>query len=79
MDGTTHPCIGPHHRPEWRDNSSHLPHQPQQCESRGIPDFISESLYTTNDKGTLDCTPHVLRVLDFLEVEAIIPIGVMIP
>jgi ATP-dependent phosphofructokinase / diphosphate-dependent phosphofructokinase len=40
-----------------------------------MPPFISESLYYANEKGTLDCTPHVLKVLEFLELDAIIPIG----
>jgi ATP-dependent phosphofructokinase / diphosphate-dependent phosphofructokinase len=48
---------------------------PSNVKAGGMPPFIPESLYSTTDKGALDCTPHVLRALDFLGVEAIIPIG----
>ncbi len=40
-----------------------------------MPAFVPESLYSATEKGTLDCTPHVLKVLEYLELEAIIPIG----
>jgi 6-phosphofructokinase len=40
-----------------------------------IPDFIPQHLRQENAKGTVDCTPHILRVLDFLSLDAVIPIG----
>jgi 6-phosphofructokinase 1 len=40
-----------------------------------VPDFIRDEDRVSGPKDTLDCTRHVLRVLDVLGVEAVIPIG----
>ncbi len=40
-----------------------------------VPAFVREQDRAVGPKDTLDCTRHVLRVLDFLGVEALIPIG----
>lgn len=40
-----------------------------------VPAFVREQDRAAGPKDTLDCTRHVLRVLDFLGVEALIPIG----
>jgi ATP-dependent phosphofructokinase / diphosphate-dependent phosphofructokinase len=40
-----------------------------------VPDFTPPDTCPVTAKGTMDCTPHVLRVLEYLDVEAIIPIG----
>src|SRR5208283_1861726 len=40
-----------------------------------VPDFIRQEDKKETSKGTVDCTRHILRVLDRLEMEAIIPIG----
>jgi 6-phosphofructokinase 1 len=40
-----------------------------------VPRFVREEDRQMTAKGTVDCTRHVLRVLDALKMEAIIPIG----
>jgi ATP-dependent phosphofructokinase / diphosphate-dependent phosphofructokinase len=40
-----------------------------------VPQFINEKDRETKDNGTVDCTRHILRILDELNIEAIIPIG----
>ncbi|MER3545156.1 MAG: phosphofructokinase [Chloroflexota bacterium] len=40
-----------------------------------VPAFVREQDRAAGPKDTVDCTRHVLRVLDFLGVEALIPIG----
>jgi 6-phosphofructokinase len=40
-----------------------------------VPPFVREEDRQTTVKGMVDCTRHVLRVLDALKMEAIIPIG----
>lgn len=40
-----------------------------------VPEFVREEDRVPTEKGTLDCTRHLLRVLDFLGLEALIPIG----
>jgi ATP-dependent phosphofructokinase / diphosphate-dependent phosphofructokinase len=40
-----------------------------------VPAFVNAEHQQTTDKGTIDCTKHILRVLEALEMEAIIPIG----
>ncbi len=48
---------------------------PGNMKSQEIPQFIPVTLLQDNPKGTIDCTPHSLRVLEFLGLDAIIPIG----
>ena len=40
-----------------------------------VPDFVRQEDKDQTSKGTIDCTRHILRVLDALGMEAIIPIG----
>ncbi len=40
-----------------------------------VPGFVREGDRETASKGMVDCTRHILRVLDALNIEAIIPIG----
>jgi ATP-dependent phosphofructokinase / diphosphate-dependent phosphofructokinase len=40
-----------------------------------IPEFMPEDRRILKEDGTVDCTPHVLEVLDFLSLDAIIAIG----
>ncbi len=40
-----------------------------------VPQFIRQEDRQTLEKGRVDCTRHILRVLEALEMEAIIPIG----
>jgi len=48
---------------------------PSNVNPAEVPDFVREEDRETTSKGTIDCTRHVLRVLDALKIEAIIPIG----
>ena len=47
---------------------------PQKVRQKDLPVFLHEA-YPFGDKKTVDCTPHVLRVLDKLGLDALIPIG----
>ncbi len=40
-----------------------------------MPDFLKGKFPFTGEKKTADCTPHVLRVLEHLGIEALVPIG----
>lgn len=48
---------------------------PQNVRDNELPDFLDAKEYTKNDNGNLDCTPHVLKVLDHLNIDVLIPIG----
>jgi 6-phosphofructokinase 1 len=51
---------------------------PQRVKKSEIPDFLegtAEPAQTEGEKPVYDFTPHILRVLDFLEVDALVPIG----
>ena len=51
---------------------------PQRVKAGDIPDFLlgtTEPVEGEGDDAIHDFTPHVLEVLDFLEVDALIPIG----
>jgi 6-phosphofructokinase 1 len=48
---------------------------PSNVKPEEVPAHIRESDRTPNAKGTLDCTPHALRVLQALKLDALIPIG----
>ncbi|MFC2029419.1 6-phosphofructokinase [Chloroflexota bacterium] len=51
---------------------------PQRVSANNVPDFLegtSEPTEGEGDSAIFDFTPHVLKVLDFLEVDALVPIG----
>jgi ATP-dependent phosphofructokinase / diphosphate-dependent phosphofructokinase len=48
---------------------------PSSTRPEEVPDFVREQDRVTTAGGKVDCTRHILRVLDFLRVEAIIAIG----
>jgi ATP-dependent phosphofructokinase / diphosphate-dependent phosphofructokinase len=48
---------------------------PSNVSPADVPSFVREGDQEVTDKGTVDCTRHILRVLDALDIEAIIPIG----
>ena len=49
---------------------------PGRVRSDKLPRFLVErGDLTSSADGTVDCTPHVLRVLDWLGVDALVPIG----
>jgi ATP-dependent phosphofructokinase / diphosphate-dependent phosphofructokinase len=51
---------------------------PQRTKGSEVPDFlegIAEPIEGEDDTAIYDFTPHILKVLDFLELDALIPIG----
>jgi ATP-dependent phosphofructokinase / diphosphate-dependent phosphofructokinase len=51
---------------------------PQRVKASDVPDFLqgtSEPVDQGGDKAIFDFTPHVLKVLEFLEIDALVPIG----
>jgi len=51
---------------------------PQRVRAEDVPDFLAstaEPIEGEGEEAIYDFTPHVLHVLDFLEVDALIPIG----
>jgi len=49
--------------------------RPSHVAGRDVPEFQRGADFNLNDKKMYDCTPHVLRVLDHLKIDALIPIG----
>ena len=48
---------------------------PSNVKAEEVPDHVRAEDQAASPKGTLDCTRHVLRVLEYLGLEALIPIG----
>jgi ATP-dependent phosphofructokinase / diphosphate-dependent phosphofructokinase len=48
---------------------------PGNMKPEDIPEFVSEGDRVPTPQGTIDCTRHILKVLDFLSVDSIISIG----
>jgi 6-phosphofructokinase len=51
---------------------------PQRMKKSDIPDFLvgtAEPIQGEGDKAVYDFTPFILKVLEFLEVDALVPIG----
>ncbi|MCD6401497.1 MAG: ATP-dependent 6-phosphofructokinase [Anaerolineales bacterium] len=48
---------------------------PSNWKLEDVPNHIAAEDIIQKDNGRVDCTSHVLKVLDALEVEALIPIG----
>jgi 6-phosphofructokinase 1 len=48
---------------------------PAKVREDAMPDFLKGKFPFTGEKKTADCTPHVLRVLEHLGIEALVPIG----
>ncbi|MEI7645234.1 MAG: ATP-dependent 6-phosphofructokinase [Chloroflexales bacterium] len=47
---------------------------PQKVRKEGLPDFLTAN-YSFGDNKTVDCTDHVLRAIEKLKLDALIPIG----
>jgi 6-phosphofructokinase 1 len=47
---------------------------PQRVRERDLPAFLRER-FPAGDQPAVDCTPHVLEVLDHLGIDALVPIG----
>ncbi|MBC8508330.1 MAG: 6-phosphofructokinase, partial [Chloroflexi bacterium] len=48
---------------------------PSNMKPKDIPDYVAKEDRVAKDDGTVDITGHVLKVLDALELSALIPIG----
>jgi ATP-dependent phosphofructokinase / diphosphate-dependent phosphofructokinase len=48
---------------------------PAKVREHAMPEFLKGRFPFAPEKMTADCTPHVLRVLEHLGIEALIPIG----
>jgi 6-phosphofructokinase 1 len=48
---------------------------PTKVKEPAMPEFLKGAFAYTGEKKLADCTPHVLKVLDQLGIEALIPIG----
>ncbi|MFO7168202.1 MAG: ATP-dependent 6-phosphofructokinase [Chloroflexota bacterium] len=48
---------------------------PARVRPSDMPEFLKGSFPFTGEKQTADCTPHVLRVLEHLRIDTLIPIG----
>jgi 6-phosphofructokinase len=48
---------------------------PGKAKPKDVPDFLRDRDFDENAKEPLDYTPHVLRVIEHLKLDALIPIG----
>lgn len=48
---------------------------PGKVREKDLPDFLKDTFPFPEGADTVDCTPHILRVLEHLEIDALIPIG----
>jgi ATP-dependent phosphofructokinase / diphosphate-dependent phosphofructokinase len=48
---------------------------PAKVREHNMPAFLASKFPINGEKKTADCTPHVLRVLEHLGIEALVPIG----
>jgi ATP-dependent phosphofructokinase / diphosphate-dependent phosphofructokinase len=48
---------------------------PGRVKESAMPEFLKDSFAYQGDEQTADCTPHVLRALEHLEIDTLIPIG----
>jgi len=50
---------------------------PQKVKPEDVPDFLKNSDLgkVVDDQGTMDYTDHILKVLDYLDIDVLVPIG----
>lgn len=48
---------------------------PGKVRADGVPDFLAGRFPPDQDKGLVDCTPHILGLLERLRIDALLPIG----
>jgi len=48
---------------------------PSKVKPKEVPDFLRDENFDENAKDRLDCTPHILKVIEHLKLDALIPIG----
>ena len=65
----------PDDRPHGRHHPAHLAHQSQQRQGRRTSRTCCARAKRPVNARHIDCTPHVLRVLEHLGIDALIPIG----
>ena len=51
-------------------------YNPVQIDEEFLPEFLKGNVpASTFKKGTFDCTDHILKILDLMEIDALVPIG----
>ncbi|MSP43929.1 MAG: ATP-dependent 6-phosphofructokinase [Alphaproteobacteria bacterium] len=48
---------------------------PGKVKTADVPAFLDAGRFPKNKDGTVDCTQHVLKVLEHLKIDALVPIG----
>jgi ATP-dependent phosphofructokinase / diphosphate-dependent phosphofructokinase len=48
---------------------------PQRVRQKDLPDFLRDSYPLEAGQERVDCTPHIMRVLDHLGIDTLVPIG----
>lgn len=48
---------------------------PGKVKQSDMPVFLDAKKFPSNKDGTIDCTKHVLRVLEHLKIDALVPVG----
>lgn len=48
---------------------------PSKVRKKDMPNFLADKFKLTEGQTTADCTAHILRVMEHLEIDALIPIG----
>jgi len=48
---------------------------PGKVRQKDLPEFLKDSIKSTSVETTIDCTQHILRVLEHLKIDALIVIG----
>jgi 6-phosphofructokinase 1 len=48
---------------------------PGKVKTADVPAFLDANRFPKNKDGTVDCTQHVLKVLEHLKIDALVPIG----
>jgi ATP-dependent phosphofructokinase / diphosphate-dependent phosphofructokinase len=66
------PRRGPHHRPHRWHDAAHVAHEPGRVRAKDMPAFLADQ---ASGEEPYDFTPHVLRVLERLQLDALIAIG----
>ncbi len=74
VDRAPHGRDRAHDRPLRRDASAHVAHQSRRRSRAGRP-RSSCAAASPSRTASVDCTPHVLEVLEHLGIDALVPIG----
>jgi 6-phosphofructokinase 1 len=81
-DQTRHECVEPLTRRSVRTidryGGTHLHTSrtnPQRVRPKDLPTFLAEAYPFAEGQATVDCTPHILRSLEHLGIDTLVPIG----